>query len=575
VAHADWLKDVLVFLVAAGIIVPFFQRARMGAVLGFLVVGALVGPHGPKQLADRYPWLQFLTIDEPARVEPFAQLGVVFLLFLIGLELSRERLWALRRYVLGVGAVQVAVSALAIGLVTAMLVGTVHAAAIIGLCLALSSTAIVMQLLIEQRRATTLTGRVALSVLLFQDLMVAPILFVTGVLGRGTDGIAPALAIAVAQALAVVFGIMIAGRLVLRPLLRFTGKTGNREFIMAITLLIVIVAAGATGIAGLSSALGAFLAGVLLSETEYRHHIEVDLEPFKGLLLGLFFMTVGMSVDLSLVAAQAGWIIAAVIGLIVLKALILFAASRAFGLAIGVSAEIALLLAQAGEFAFVVIGLARAHGLVPASTATFVVAVASLSMMVTPLLARVARRANRRLSAIDHAAHLPGADPAEPEDHVVIGGFGRVGQTVARLLEAENVPFVALDANAALVSAQREAGRLVYFGDASRAELLERAGATKARAIVVTLDTPGAAERMVAAVKALKPDVPIFARAKDADHAARLTKLGADDVIPEAVEASLQLAGRLLQTLGLPDDIAAQRIDAAREEELGRLRVTS
>jgi CPA2 family monovalent cation:H+ antiporter-2 len=572
VAHADWLNDILIFLVAAGIIVPFFQRARMGAVLGFLVVGALVGPYGLRKLADSYPWLRFLTIEDPVRVEPFAELGVIFLLFLIGLELNRRRLWELRRYVLGVGAVQVALSALAIGLAAAATGAGRSAAIVLGLCLALSSTAIVMQLLVEQRRAATRAGRVALSVLLFQDLMVVPIMFATGLLGRGSDSIALALASAVAQAIAVVLLIMLVGRFVLRPLLRFTAKTGSRDFIMAITLLILIVAAGATGMAGLSAALGAFLAGLLLSETEFRHHIEVDLEPFKGLLLGLFFMTVGMSVDLSLVAAQAGWILVAVLGLILIKTAILFAANRAFGLAVGISAEVALLLAQAGEFAFVVIGVARANGLMPAETASFAFAVAGLSLMVTPILARIARRASGRLSVVDHAAHLPDADAAELEDHVVIGGFGRVGQTVARLLEAEDVAFVALDTNGALVSEQRKRGYLVYFGDASRRELLERAGAARARAFVVTLDAPGASERMIEAVKALKPGAPIFARARDSDHAARLAALGAHGVIPEAVEASLQLAGRLLETLGLPEDAVAQRLEAAREEELGRQR---
>jgi CPA2 family monovalent cation:H+ antiporter-2 len=575
VAHADWLKDVLIFLVAAGIIVPFFQRARMGAVLGFLVVGALVGPHGLRRLEDSHPWLRFLTIDDPARVEPFAELGVIFLLFLIGLEMSRERLWALRRYVLGVGTAQVGLSALAIGLVAELAGVGGSAAIVLGLCLALSSTAIVMQLLIEQRRAATLVGRVALSVLLFQDLMVVPIVFVTGVLGRGTDGIALALASAVAQAVAVVLLIVLAGRFMLRPLLRFTAMTGSRDFIMAITVLIVIIAAVATGLTGLSAALGAFLAGLLLSETELRHHIEIDLEPFKGLLLGLSFMTVGMTVDLSLIAAQAGWIAAAVTGLIVIKAAILFVAGRAFGIATATAAEIALLLAQAGEFALVVVGIARGSELLPAQTASFVVAVAGLSMMVTPVLALVARRLGRRLSRIDQAAHLPGAEVGELEDHVVIGGFGRVGQTVARLLEAENVPFVALEANAARAGEQRQAGHLVYFGDASRRELLESAGAARARAFVVTLDAPGAAERMVEAINAVRPGAPVFARAKDPDHAARLAALGAHGVVPEAVEASLQLAGRLLEALGVPDDAVTERLEIVRREELGRLPVTS
>jgi len=340
---------------------------------------------------------------------------------------------------------------------------------------------------------------------------------------------------------------------------------------MAITLLIVISIAAATGAAGLSAALGAFLAGLLLSESEYRHHIEVDIEPFKGLLLGIFFITVGTSIDVRVVAAESGVILLAVAGLILVKAAILFAAAGVFRLPLAVSAELALLLAQAGEFAFVVIGLARGNNLLSPQLATSALAVVGLSMMATPLLAQLARSIARRLEALDHRAHAPGADGAEFEDHVVIGGFGRVGQTIGRLLDAENMPFVALDANASLVAKQRAQDRQVYFGDASRRELLERAGARRARAFVVTLDAPGAAEGMVEAVRALRPDAPVFARAKDPAHAARLAARGAREVTPETVEASLQLGARVLECLGLPEEAVAQRIDEARDEEVGRL----
>jgi CPA2 family monovalent cation:H+ antiporter-2 len=569
--HAEGFKGFLIFLVAAGVIVPLFHRARIGTVLGFLLVGVVLGPFGLGRLAEAHPWLRHVTFDDPARVAPLAELGIMFLLFLLGLELSLQRLWQLRRYVLGVGAAQVLLSALAIGLVMAGSGVDRPGAVALGLCLALSSTAIVMQVLHEQRRTVGHVGRIALSVLLFQDLMVVPILFVVGVLGKGAEGAGLALLLALAQAFATVAAIMVAGRYVVRPLLRSAARTGSRDLIMAITLLIVVGISAATEASGLSMALGAFLAGLLLSESEYRHHIEIDLEPFKGLLLGLFFVTVGTSVDVLVVIAQAGWIALAVVSLLAVKAAILFGVARAFGVAAATAVEVALLLAQAGEFAFVVIGLASASKLLSPELSSAAVAAVGLTMLVTPILAVLARRAAARLEPLDHAGQAPDADTAKLEEHVIIGGFGRVGQTIAQLLEREQVPFVALDPDAALVTEQRRRGRAVYFGDASRREILERAGAAHARAFVVTLDAPGAAERMVQSIMALRKDAAVFARAKDAAHAARLARLGALDVIPEAVEASLQLAGRLLGGLDLPKDVVEKRLAEAREAEAAKL----
>jgi len=571
VQHAAWFNDVIVFLIAAGIVVPVFHRARVGVVLGFLIVGVVVGPYGLGRLAGETPLLRFLTIDDPSRVQPFAELGIVFLLFLLGLELSLRNLWTLRRYVFGVGATQLALGAAVIGAALALAGTSTEAAIVLGLCLALSSTAVVMQLLIEQGRSASPVGRLALSVLLFQDLMVVPILFVTNLFGSGVKPVASTFILAVAQGVLVVVVILVAGRFAMRPLLRFVGRTGSRDLLLAITLLIVLVVGWATHATGLSLALGAFLAGLLLSETEYRHQVEVDLEPFKGLLIGLFFMTVGMTLDPLAVLAHFGWIAAAVAVLLVLKAAAVYAAVRLFAAKQAMSVELALLLAQAGEFAFVVIGLARGNGLVPAQLGANLIAVVALSMLVTPLLATLAQRAGRRLAQFEHTADAPHDDGA-PDSHVVIGGFGRVGQTVARLLEREDIPFVALDLDAERVAEQRKAGRRVFVGDASRREMLKRAGAERARAIVVTLDTPGAAERMVKAAVELQQEPCVLARAKDSKHAARLMALGAVGVISETVEASLQLAGQVLDELGLPADVVARRLEAVREEELGRLR---
>ncbi|MBI1205142.1 MAG: portal protein [Rhodopseudomonas sp.] len=573
--HAEGLKGLIIFLVVAGVIVPLFHRARIGTVLGFLIAGVVLGPHGLGRLSDSYPWIVFVTFDDPKRAELLAEAGIVILLFLLGLELSLQRLWQLRRYVLGVGFAQVLLATVAIGAVARVTVGVPPAGVVLGLCLALSSTAIVMQLLIEQHRVANPTGRIALSVLLFQDLMVVPILFVVGVLAAGKQGQEPAgiveLARPFAQALAAVIAIMLLGRFVVRPLLRSAVRTGSRDLIMAIALLILVVFSVATGLSGLSVALGAFLAGMLLSDSEARHHIEVDLEPFKGLLLGIFFISVGTNLDLVAVTGDIGWILLAVVALIGGKAVILFGAARAFGVPRATAAEVALLLAQAGEFAFVVIGVAQGHALLSPRLADASIAVVSLSMLATPVLAYAARVLAARLEQTDHAGHMPGPDLDEFDNHVVIGGLGRVGHLVADALEAERVPYVAIDANGERVAHLRLAGRPVFFGDAGREEMLAKLGGQRARAFVVTINNPLSAERMVAAARRIRPQALVFARAADTGHADRLMALGAVGVIPETVEASLQLAGRLLESLDLPAELVAKRLATMRADAFGRL----
>lgn len=570
--HGAWLKDFVVFLAAAGLVAPLFHRARIGAVLAFLLVGLAVGPYGLGRLVGDYPWIRYLTIEDRARIEPFAELGVVFLLFLIGIELSVARLWMLRRFVLGIGGLQFFASALLIGVTVAMTGLGAATAVVLGLCLAMSSTAIVIQLLEEQGRSGSPVGRIAIAVLLFQDLMVPLVLFGTELLGRGGGRIALSLGAALLQAAVAVLAIGAAGYYLVRPLFRFAAQTGSREFILAITLLIVIGMASATGYFGLSTALGAFLAGLLLAETEYRHEIEIDLAPVKGLLLGLFFITVGMTVDLLAVWERIGLIMIAVVVLMLLKAAAAYLACRLFGVPMAVAAEAGILLAQAGEFGFVIIALGAFEGVIPPDIAQTATAVVGISMMVTPFCAGVARWLGERLYRVDGQWEMPAREVAEITGHVVVGGFGRVGQTIAKLLEAENIPVIALDTDGELVTEQRRAGRPVYFGDAGRREFLERAGAAGARAFVVTVNAPLAAERMVAAVRQLRPDAPTLARAVSPQHAIRLLKLGVVGVIPEATEASLQLAARLLEALGLPDEAVEHRIERMREQELGRLR---
>lgn len=569
-----YLRETMIFLIAAGIVVPLLHRLRISPVLGYLLVGALIGPYGLGLYASEFPMLAALTITDLHGVLHIAELGVVFLLFVIGLELSFERLWAMRRLVFGLGTLQVALSALAIGAVTLLFGNSVIAAILLGASFALSSTAIVMQLLAERRLLGTPLGRSSFAILLMQDLAVVPILFLVGVLGAKSGGhVGLLLLFAFAKAALVMAAIYLVGRLALRPLMRLVARTRSPEMFMAAILLVALGGAALTGAAGLSMALGAFLSGLLLAETEFRHEIEVNIEPFKGLLLGVFFLSVGMGIDGRVIVNNALPVFAAVIGLIALKALIITMLCRAFGLSLAVSVETGLLLGQAGEFAFVVLGLAGQMALLDEQLTQFMLIVAGLSMLLTPPLAILARGLAQRLAMRASAgAVFDPADLNEVEGHVVIAGFGRVGHALARVLDKEQIGYVALDLDADEVARARSLGRPVYYADASRLDILRRARLDQARALVVTMDSASAADHIVRAVREFAPQLPIYARARDAIHARRLLHHGASEVVPETVEASLQLAARVLAGTGMSDELVEQRIQTERDSELRRLR---
>jgi len=567
--------EIVIFLVAAGILVPLLHRFRVSPVLGYLLIGAIVGPYGLGLLVPALPWLRHVVITDLPGVQALAELGVIFLLFMIGLELSLDRLWSMRRLVFGLGSLQVVITAIVIGLVAWGFGNTPAASMVLGGCLALSSTAIVMQLLIDRRQLASPLGRSSFSILLMQDLAVVPILFLVGVLGTQAEGNAGlALLGALGKALLVIGGIYLGGRLLLRPLFQLVAHSRIPEMFMAATLLVIISAATITGASGLSMALGAFLAGLLLADTEFRHEIEVNIEPFKGLLLGLFFMTVGMGIDYRLVADQWIWLLASVLGLFFIKTLITAALCLFFGLPRNVSLEAGLLLGQGGEFAFVVVGLAISLNLLPAEVGQFMLIVAGLTMVATPFVAMSASRLSAWMEKPEaQAAHAGNLDQlGDWEGHVVIAGFGRVGQLLGRTLDTEGIPYLAMDTNAALVAALRERGLPVFYGDASRLELLRRAHAEKASAIVLTMDNTANIEPMLLAIKAQCAHVPVIARAHDTPHASRLLALGATDVVPETLEASLQLAGRVLHRAGTPGDVVQRRIDAQRDFEQAGLR---
>jgi K+:H+ antiporter len=567
------LREVMVFLVAAGVVVPLVHRLGVGPVLGFLVVGLAIGPFGLARFVEDVPWLAHAVIADLEGVRALAEFGVVFLLFMIGLELSLDRLWAMRRSVFGLGGGQVVLTAAVIAAIATWFDNTLPAALVLGAAFALSSTAIVMQLLAENRRLGTATGQTCFAVLLFQDLAVLPILFMVEAFGAHDDGaILRELAAAFGQAALAVAVILIFGRLVLRPLFRFVGSRGSPEMFLAAVLLVIIGTAIATERAGLSMALGAFLAGLLFAETEYRHEIEVDIEPFKGLLLGLFFVSVGMGIDVAQVAAKPFWLASSVVGLFLVKGAIFYGLARLAGRPGSVALESCLLLGQGGEFAFLVVGLSLAVGLIPHATAQFMLIVTGLTMLATPLVAQGARRLARLAEASEAGGGRGDADlPANLAGHVIIAGFGRVGQMVGSVLDVQELPYLALETDTDLVARFRRKGASIFFGDARRADILRKVDIERAGAFVATMDVPSAAEQVVEEVHRNWPHVPIYARARDTVHATRLMARGATHVIPETTEASLQLSEMVLIGAGVPGDAARHLIEGRRQTEQARL----
>jgi len=562
VQEIPYLLDIIVFLVISAIVVPIFHRLKASPVLGYLLAGVAVGPYG------------FAIFDDINQVKVLAEFGIVFLLFLIGLELSFDRLWTMRRLVFGLGSSQVIVTAVVIGLIAWGWGNSPQVSIMLGACLALSSTAVVMQLLSERGEISSHLGRTTFGVLLFQDLAVIPILVLVTVLGTDGDAsILKSLGLAAGKAIIAIGIIIIFGRLLLRPLFHLVAGTRIPEVFMAMTLLTIIGTAMLTGLSGLSMALGAFLAGLLIAETEFRHQVEIDIQPFKGLLLGAFFMSVGMAIDFTTVADQIFWVGSAVIGLMVLKALIAVAICLAFGLSRSLAVQSGLYLGQAGEFAFVTIGLAIIYGLMPRPVGQFMLIVAALTMMLTPFVAYIGRELGQRLATTEAVSQL-GSDQAASEDtaknlasHVIIAGFGRVGQTVAKLLKEQNIPFTALDLDAQRIAACRNQGLPVFYGDARRADVLARVGAAEASAIVITLDEPAAASQAITNFRRQWPEVPIYARARDMAASVTLRELGADHVVPETVESSLQLSAQLLSGLGFPASAVDGLIERIRQQE--------
>jgi len=557
-----FLQEAVVFLAAAVIAVPLSRRLGVGAVLGYLVAGLLIGPFA------------FGFISNVDNILHFAELGVVLLLFVIGLELQPTRLWALRRSVFGLGAVQVAVTSLLLAL-AAVALGVPPAAAVIaGSALSLSSTAFALQLLAEKNQLTTQHGRASFAILLFQDLAAIPLLAIIPLLGAGLAVSQGWDATTVAKMAAVLVVVAGGGRWLLRPLLRIAASSANREVFIAAALLVVMGTALLMQQVGLSMALGSFLAGVLLADSEYRHELEADIEPFKGLLLGLFFIAVGMSVDLGLVVRAPLTVLGLVLGLVAIKSVVLYGIARFAGQSRGAAVNLALYISQGGEFAFVLFGLAANTGAMDKPLANLLVVVVSASMAVTPLLVTL----NDKVLKIGCRPDKPREfDAIESRDHpVIIAGFGRVGQVVARILRTQKIPFTALEANFEQVDFVRKYGNKIYFGDASRLDLLHAAGADKAKIFVLAIDDVEASLKTAHMVKAHYPHLKIYARARNRMHAYQLMDLGVTVLMRETFLSSLELARDVLvglgQTVAAADEVA-RRFRVHDEQLLDKQRV--
>ena len=560
-------SNALVVLGTAGIVVPIVSRLGFSPVLGYLGAGALLGPLGLGSLINFVPALYWFTVGDAQDVAGIAELGIVFLLFLIGLELSLHRLLTMRRLVFGLGGLQVLITTGLLAGATVYFGKSPSEAIILGGSLSLSSTAIVLELLSNQERLTTNVGRASFSVLLAQDLAVIPILMFISILAAGPKGsVLASLGTALLQAAIALAVIVVFGRVLLQPLFRLVTATRSRDLFIATALFVIIAAAVITSQAGLSMALGSFVAGLLLAETEYRKAIEATIEPFKGLLLGIFFFTVGMDIDVRELLREPLLLVAAVVGLIVVKSLLMIGLGRLFRLSWPVAVETGLLLGPGGEFAFVGIGTAVGFGLIDTRMASFALAATSVTMVLTPLLSFTGRRFASRLRAPGAMASELIARPSERQKHAIVVGYGRVGKAVCALLKEHGIPFIAADFDALTVTRDRRDGHEVYYGDAGDSKFLEICGLSNASGVIITIHTKALIDDVVEHVRALRPDILIVSRARDADHARHLYQLGATDAVPETVEASLQLAEAALVGLGVPTGPVIASIHEERDK---------
>jgi len=541
-------SDALVILGAAGIVIPAFARFRVSPVIGFILVGALVGPAGLGALAGRHEWLNYITISNPEAIAPFAEFGIILLLFSIGMELSFPRLWTMRRLVFGVGAAELIGSTLIIGGILALLGTTWEASFALGVALALSSTAVVLPLV----GTASAVGRSALAMLLFEDVALVPIIFVLGFIGPygAAGGVDSLFEIAWKGALVIV-AILAFGRFLLPLLFAQAARAKSPELFLSAALIVAIVASLLTAAVGLSPIAGALLAGIMIAETEYHDEVEAMTAPFRGLGLGVFLITVGMSLDILFIADRWEHLLMALVGVMAVKALVTGSLLRLSGASKSVSAEAGVLMAAPSETTLIVLTAAGAAGLLNAETTSFWQIVTALGLTLTPLLARIGRDVARRVTQGDESSGSVLA-PTREEPRAVIIGFGRVGRLVADMLAVHGRPYVAVDSDIDTVGQAIRDGYHVMYGDATRSEFVDKLNLGHASALILTMDDPVLSMRLVKRVRAFCPDLTIVVRARDAGHAAELYRIGATDAVPETLESSLQLSEAVLVDLGMP-----------------------
>ena len=560
-------KEFLLVLAVAGIVVPLLVRFGLNAILGFLLVGIMLSPSVLGSQTGIFPFLKTFMISDAEGLTSLGELGVVFLLFLIGLELSFERLMVLKRLVFGLGGLQVIVT-------TLLLFGLAHAlglpaeeALIAGAALSLSSTAIVIQLYAEAKRTTSQPGRISFAVLLMQDLAVIPLLLLIGSLGGDQHSSLPvSIGNALLLAAFAVAAIVTIGRYALRPLLRRAAGTQSSDLFMAMVLFIALGAGAIASYLGLSMALGAFIAGLTLAETEYRRAIEATLEPFKGLLLGAFFLLVGISLDLSRLVEQPFLILGLAAAVILLKAAVIYVLARLFKINHPTSLEVSLMLAASGEFAFVILATGKSAGLITIDQHGIISLVVIVTMLALPLLGWSARKLGRQSLAKTAAATaaMP-TPPADAQPRVIVAGYGRVGKLLGAMLREHDVPYIAIDADATNAAAAHKQGLPVYFGDAGNALFLKACRIDGAKVIAVTMDDADRVDDVVTTVRAEWKDIKIIARARDERHAMRLYEEGVSEAVPETVEASLQLGEAILVEAGIAMGLAIASVHERRD----------
>ena len=554
-------SDALVILGAAGLVIPAFARLKISPVIGFILVGLLVGPAGLGALVGDYPWLYYITISDAHSIEPFAEFGIILLLFSIGLELSLKRLWSMRTLVFGTGAAELIGSGLIIG-VAIHLTGLSWAGSIgLGFALALSSTALVLPI----AGTTSPVGRSAFAMLLFEDLALVPIIFVLAALGPGAgDGWGPVVRV-IGGGVLTIAAMFIGGRFVLPRLFAQAARTKSPELFLAASLLVVIVASLATAAVGLSPIVGALPAGVLIAETDYHSEVEVMTAPFKGLALGVFLITVGMSLDLGSILENWPALTAAIVAVVAVKALVTFGLLKLAGIRNGVAAETGLLMGSPSETTLIVLGTAAAAGLILPATASFWQTVTAIGLTITPLLAWLGQKVARRIE-LRAGGDAPETEISADGPGTVVIGFGRVGRMVADMLKVHDQPFIAVEADIDAVKAARAEGYPVIFGDVARSDLVDRLNLGRAKALILTMDDPVLSVQLTRRVRAWVPNLTIVTRARDTAHAAELYRAGATDAVPETLESSLQLSEALLVDLGIAVGPVIASIHEKRDE---------